>query len=102
MTRSLSRNLLKGGYVVVAEQKKVTIDNNERIAKRLEEIQRQQQASMEAEPTRQSFAEGFVEGLDPIQVAQLVSDDVVPFGTVCKQTLGRNTIENGKHNFIIK
>lgn len=82
----MSRNLLKGGYVVVAEQKKVTIDNNERIAKRLEEIQRQQQASMEAEPTRQSFAEGFVEGLDPIQVAQLVSDDVVPL----EAALGQN------------
>ena len=68
--KSLSRNLLKGGYVIVSEKERITIDRNETVAKRLEELsQLQQEESIEEEET-----ENFVEGIDPTMVAKLVEE----------------------------
>ena len=67
----MSSNILKGNYVVVAPQDKVVIDNNDAVARLLEELSRQVQE--EAEPDEAE--EGFVEGLDASLVAQLVMDE---------------------------
>lgn len=68
--KSLSRNLLKGGYVIVSEKERITIDRNETVAKRLEELsQLQQEESIEEEET-----ENFVAGIDPTMVAKLVEE----------------------------
>ena len=66
----MSRNLVKGGYVLVSGDSTITIDNNEMIRKKLEELQQKQQE----EPIPEVFEEGFSEGIDPVQVARLVED----------------------------
>ena len=68
----MSSNFVKGGYVVVNSDKNVTIDNNEIIKKKLEEI-RQRQAVKEAIAAEST--DEFSEGLDPIEVQRLVADD---------------------------
>lgn len=72
-TKSLSSGILKGGYVVVSPSNYVTIDNNEIIKQKLEEI-KEKQLNMVGEGESSEGADGFVEGLDSIQVARLVSD----------------------------
>ena len=70
MTRSLSSNLVKGGYISVAAGDKLTIDNNEFVARRIEELTKQ----IKEEPP-QAIEESFSEGLDPMTVEALVSDN---------------------------
>lgn len=69
----MSRNLLKGGYVIVAQDEKITIDCNETIAKKLEALSLQK---IQEHQMQQTTEEGFVEGIDPFQVAQLTEDNV--------------------------
>ncbi|MCR5251200.1 MAG: hypothetical protein K6E50_11390 [Lachnospiraceae bacterium] len=61
-------NFIKGGYVTVESAKKLTINSNERVEKRLEELR----ARMQEEPA-EVIQEGFSEGLDPLLVERLVS-----------------------------
>ncbi len=71
----MSRNFIKGGYVVVSSKEKVTIDHNEKIAKHLEELaacQRREEA--DAENDGEGFSEGFVEGIAPSKVELLTQD----------------------------
>lgn len=68
----MSRNLLKGGYVIVARDEKITIDSNETIAKKLEALSLQK---IQEHQMQQTTEEGFVEGIDPFQVAQLTEDN---------------------------
>ena len=61
-------NVMKGGYVTVTPQGKVTINGNIFVEKRLEELRtRMQQAPAEVQ-------EGFAEGLDPLMVERLIED----------------------------
>ncbi|HPF29575.1 MAG TPA: FliH/SctL family protein [Lachnospiraceae bacterium] len=56
--------------MIVSEKERITIDRNETVAKRLEELsQLQQEESIEEEET-----ENFVEGIDPTMVAKLVEE----------------------------
>ena len=73
----MSSNLVKGGYISVAAGDKLTIDNNEFVAKRIEELTRQMK-----EETPQAIEESFSEGLDPMTVEALVSDDSTDEGFV--------------------
>lgn len=69
----MSSNVLKGSFAFSYSDQKVTIDSNETIKKKLEELKAKQivpEENVEAED-----AQGFVEGIDPVQVAQLVGDD---------------------------
>lgn len=69
--RSLSDNLLKSSWVVVKNEGTRVIDSNERIADRLQkltEIMEMQERSSD------DFQEGFTEGLDVIQMEQLLAD----------------------------
>lgn len=68
----MSRNFVKGGYVVVNKEKNVTIDNNAIIKKKLDELRARQAAKEEMAETD---TEGFSEGLDPIEVQRLVADN---------------------------
>lgn len=61
-------NVMKGGYVTVAPQGKVTINGNVFVEKRLEELR----ARMHQSPT--AVQEGFSEGLDPLMVERLIED----------------------------
>ena len=63
-------NFIKGGYVNVASGKKLTINSNDFVEKRLEELR----ASLVEEPV-ESFQEGFSEGLDPLLVDRLISTE---------------------------
>lgn len=65
----MSKNFIKGGYVVIQKRETVNIDTNEAVQKRLEEL-REMEVIMEPEES-----DGFSEGLDPLQVAELVSDE---------------------------
>jgi len=69
----LSSNFIKGGFVVVSSEKKVKIDSNERLAKRLEELAAAQKT--ENEPEAEEAEEGFVEGIASVQLEQLVADE---------------------------
>lgn len=71
-TKSLSSGILKGGYIVVSPSNYVTIDNNEIIKQKLEEIKEKQLSQVDSGDDE--GVEGFVEGLDSIQVARLVGD----------------------------
>lgn len=71
----MSSNLVKGGYVIVTNEKAVTIDNNETIAKRLEELSLKTIQQHVSAAEEESFSEGFSEGIDPYQVARLVEED---------------------------
>lgn len=62
-------NFIKGGYVTVAGDKKITINSNDFVEKRLEELR----SRIEEEPA-ESIEEGFSEGLDPLLVERLVAD----------------------------
>lgn len=69
--RSLSDNLLKSSWVVVKNEGTRVIDSNARIADRLQkltEIMEMQERSSD------DFQEGFTEGLDVIQMEQLLAD----------------------------
>lgn len=70
----MSNNLLKGGYVVLDKTEKVLIDNNETVEKILSEIASRMQ---EDEPAEE-LQDGFVEGIDAMQVARLVEDEEEP------------------------
>ncbi len=72
-TKSLSSGILKGGYVVLSPSNYVTIDNNEIIKQKLEEIKEKQLSLVDSDKDIEG-ADGFVEGLDSIQVARLVGD----------------------------
>lgn len=65
-------NMIKGGFVYVDNSEKKVIDNNEIINKKLEELREKMAEAEKADP---EFEEGFVEGLDPVKLAQLVSDN---------------------------
>ena len=65
----MSSNLVKGGYISLAAGNKLTIDNNEFVARRIEELTRQ----IKEEPA-QAIEESFSDGLDPETVEALVSD----------------------------
>lgn len=69
----MSRSIVKGGYVVVSPSNYVTIDSNELIKQKLEEIKNKQLEVVEDESEPEG-ADGFVEGLDSLQVARLVGD----------------------------
>ena len=71
----MSSNLLKGGYVIIANKEAVKIDSNQTIAKRLEELSLRKIQEQSPEEVRE---EGFTEGIDPFQVAQLVGDEIIP------------------------
>ncbi|MBR5421320.1 MAG: hypothetical protein IK115_09255 [Lachnospiraceae bacterium] len=61
-------NFIKGGFVTVADGKKLTINSNDIVEKRLEELR-----SRLVEEPAEHFEEGFSEGLDPLLVERLVS-----------------------------
>ncbi len=61
-------NFIKGGFVSVESGKKLTINSNTFVEKRLEELR----SKMVEEPP-EVIEEGFSEGLDPLQVERLVS-----------------------------
>ena len=61
-------NFIKGGFVSVDSGKKLTINSNTFVEKRLEELR----SKMVEEPP-EVIEEGFSEGLDPLQVERLVS-----------------------------
>lgn len=69
----MSRNIVKGGYVVVSPSDYVTIDSNDLIKQKLEEMKNKQLEVVESEAEPEG-ADGFVEGLDSLQVARLVGD----------------------------
>ncbi len=62
-------NVMKGGYVTVAPQGKVTINGNVFVERRLEELR----ARVTQTPTA-AVQEGFSEGLDPMTVERLIED----------------------------
>ncbi|MGN0326555.1 MAG: FliH/SctL family protein [Lachnospiraceae bacterium] len=70
----MSNNLLKGGYVVLDKTEKVLIDNNEAVEKILSELA----SRMQEEETTEELQDGFVEGIDAMQVARLVEDEEEP------------------------
>lgn len=61
-------NFIKGGFVSVDSGKKLTINSNTFVEKRLEELR----SKMVEEPP-EVIEEGFSEGLDPLQVERLVA-----------------------------
>ena len=63
-------NFIKGGYVNVESGKKLTINSNTFVEKRLEELR----ARMVEEPA-EVIEEGFSEGLDPLLVERLVTEE---------------------------
>ncbi len=67
----MSRNFIKGGYVVMQKTETVPIDTNEAFQRRIEELQILQERSFGSEEE----TDGFSEGLDALQVAELVGDD---------------------------
>ena len=69
----MSRNIVKGGYVVVSPSDYVTIDSNELMKQKLEEIKNRQIEAVMSDEAEEG-ADGFVEGLDSLQVARLVGD----------------------------
>ena len=78
VTRSLSKNLVKSGNVIVSSDNKVTIDNNEIIKKRLEFLKEQKIINVlpnEEEEKTDCSEDGFVPGIDPLKVDALLADD---------------------------
>ena len=63
-------NVMKGGYVTVAPQGKVTINGNVFVERRLEELR----ARVTQSPAAGGVQEGFSEGLDPLMVERLIED----------------------------
>ena len=61
-------NFIKGGFVNVESGKKLTINSNTFVEKRLEELR-----SKIVEEPPEVIEEGFSEGLDPLEVERLVS-----------------------------
>ena len=61
-------NFIKGGFVNVESGKKLTINSNTFVEKRLEELR-----SKIVEEPPEVIEEGFSEGLDPLQVERLVA-----------------------------
>lgn len=70
----MAGNFIKGGMVTVKSDKKFVIDSNETVRKKLEDLQEKMQA-LEEESAEETFVDEFAEGLNPVQVAMLVSDD---------------------------
>lgn len=70
----MSSNILKGNYVVLDQEDKVIIDNNEAVERALEELASRLQEEVEPE----EFEEGFVDGINAVQVAKLVADEAEP------------------------
>lgn len=68
--KSLSRNLVKSGNVVVKAEGKRVIDSNTLIAQRIQTLS----TILEEEGSDSDFAEGFTAGLDADQVEQLLAD----------------------------
>ena len=62
-------NVMKGGYVTVAPQGKVTINGNVFVERRLEELR-----ARVTQTTAPGMQEGFSEGLDPLKVERLIED----------------------------
>lgn len=85
----MAGNLLKGGYVVVTDKEKIVIDNNETIKKRLAELQ---QRIVKEEVPELIEDDGFVEGIDPVQVALLVGDESSDEGSDFK-IIGNEPVE---------
>lgn len=69
MTRSLSSNLLKSGFVTVKAQEKRVIDTNKIVSEKLEALS----ASLEQQRDL-DFPDGFTEGLDAYHVEQLLEE----------------------------
>lgn len=69
----MAGNFIKGGFVKLEDSNKLVIDNNEIIKKKLEEI-RNTMISMEESSGEEVLSE-FSEGINPVQVSLLVSDD---------------------------
>ena len=93
MTRSLSSNFIKGGFVSVSSDEKVTINSNAFVEKRLEELMKRVQ-----EEPPEDVEEGFSEGLDPLTVEELITDEskvspVVKAPTISREELDRMTTE---------
>lgn len=70
----MAGNFIKGGMVKVVSDNKVVIDNNEIIKKKLEEL-KSKMVEMEDESEDENALDEFSEGINPVQVAMLVSDD---------------------------
>ena len=68
----MSSNLLKGGYFNGYSSEKVTIDNNEIIKKRLEQLRKISSTESSTNPGHSQA--GFVEGLNPKEVSLLAED----------------------------
>ena len=71
----MSSNLLKGGYFTGYNSETVTIDNNEIIKKKLEEIRRNNITSSANNDENPNISEGFTEGITPMQVSLLTDDE---------------------------
>ncbi len=69
----MSKNIVKGGYVVVEQGTTITIDNNELIRKKLEELRKNQPIPEEDVETAEEGE--FSEGIDPIVVQALCGDE---------------------------
>ncbi|MBR1470762.1 MAG: hypothetical protein IJ600_03870 [Lachnospiraceae bacterium] len=82
-------NFVKGGFVTVAQQDKVTINSNGFVEKRLEELRAK---VMESHPAE---VDGFSEGLDPLMVERLVTEPEEDGAGVIKAggAAGREEIE---------
>jgi len=68
----LSKNFVKGGYVVVNKAETVKIDSNQLITKKLEELKKRQIVQNVYE---EEDSDGFSEGLSALSVQRLVSDE---------------------------
>lgn len=89
----MSSNFIKGGFVSVQTQDKVTINSNAFVEKRLEELMKRVQ-----EEPPEDVEEGFSEGLDPLTVEELITDEskvtsVVKAPTISREELDRMTTE---------
>lgn len=68
--KSLSKNLVKSGNVIVKSEGRRVIDSNTLIAQRIQTLS----AILEEEGTSEDFVEGFTAGLNADQVEQLLVD----------------------------
>jgi flagellar assembly protein FliH len=69
VTKSLSSNLFKSGFVTVKGQEKRVIDTNKLVSDKLEAL-----SISLAQQKNQDFADGFTEGLDAYHVEQLLEE----------------------------
>lgn len=69
----MAGNFFKGGLVKLEDSNKIVIDSNEAIKKKLEEL-RESMIEME-EASEDNALDGFSEGINPVQVSLLVSDE---------------------------